>query len=447
MPGGNKQAISGQVENQESISSIQNGEDVLKDNEIDEICESIEIDEILREDALVKDSPELQDLKTTEDNEQTETEHDENQLEEISDDFLEQSIPEEDYGEIATGAEEELQPTVKSKKKKSMLKRILLRAGMCLMTFIIIIVVGFFSAVAVINYGPSVHARDLFVVSMMETSAAKFLATWYFSGDKVKEILANNTVVPSEETTDTGLVNIDKETNPKFDKNKIEVVSVSGDTYKGQMMIINDPSRLFVGTSGVYGKEMKGKPLIDMVKENKAIAGINAGGFEDANGEGNGGTPTGIVISKGELKYGNLTATYDLMGFDKDNRLIVGKMTGQEAVSKGLRDAVFFGPSLIINGVPSEVKGTGGGLNPRTAIGQRADGAILLLVVDGRQANSIGALYQDLIAELIKFGAVNAYNLDGGSSSELIYQGKRISTCASLYGARPLPTSILVRGE
>ena len=126
-----------------------------------------------------------------------------------------------------------------------------------------------------------------------------------------------------------------------------------------------------------------------------------------------------IVMSEGTLRYGSLTESYDLIGFDNNNVFVIGNMTGQQAVDRGIRDAVSFGPFLILNGTPLEVSGMGGGLNPRTAIGQRADGAVLLLIIDGRQAHSLGASMNDLINEMLDFGAVNAANLDGGGSTVL----------------------------
>ena len=211
------------------------------------------------------------------------------------------------------------------------------------------------------------------------------------------------------------------------------------------MMVVNDPSRVIVGTSGTYGSSYAGKTVQDMIIENGGIAGTNGGGFEDANGVGNGGTPLGIVIAGGQLKWGSTTKTYEVIGFDSNNKLVVGNMTGQEALDMGVRDAISFGPILIVNGEPTEVTGSGGGLNPRTAIGQRADGAVLLLVIDGRQANSLGANYGDLINVMTEYGAVNAANLDGGSSSLLVYNNEVISTCASLYGPRKMPTCIVVK--
>lgn len=339
-----------------------------------------------------------------------------------------------------------VEATFTQPKKKRRLLKFVLRSFLCLFTLLIVLIGGAFGAVAVVNYGPSQSARDLFVMSVMETSAAKFLATWYFSDEEINAIIANNSVEKTTEVTNTDLVVINNiVTDPEFDKNKIEIVDVEGATFKGKMMVINDPSRVSVGTCPNYGDGYFGTTLAQMIKDTESIGGANGGGFDDTNGKGTGAIPLGIVFSNGELKWGELGYSYEVIGFDDDNKLIVGYMTGQQAIDKNIRDAVSFGPLLIVNGEPVEVSGTGGGLNPRTAIGQKADGTVLLLVIDGRQANSLGASYSDLIDVFLQFGAVNAGNLDGGSSSHMIYQDEIVTQMSSLYGARKMPTSILVK--
>ncbi len=119
-------------------------------------------------------------------------------------------------------------------------------------------------------------------------------------------------------------------------------------------------------------------------------------------------------------------------------------MTGQQAVDKEFRDAVTFGPALVVNGEAVSTVGTGGGLNPRTAIGQRADGAVLLLVIEGRQTASLGATFLDLIEIMLDFDAVNAANLDGGMSSSMAYEGEEILNNCSIKGPRDMPTAFVV---
>ena len=177
------------------------------------------------------------------------------------------------------------------------------------------------------------------------------------------------------------------------------------------------------------------------------MAAVNGGGSSDSGGVGNGGKPLGLVISEGKLlnKASSNEDHNTVVGFNKDNKLIIGKMTSAEAEKKGLRDALSFGPALVVNGKGAEVRGASSGLNPRTAIGQRADGAVLMLVIDGRQASSLGATYSDLIKVMVEYGAVNAINLDGGSSSLMYYRGNYLNNGVVLTGSREMPTAFIVR--
>ena len=310
--------------------------------------------------------------------------------------------------------------------------------------------------------GPSKRAKELFVMSVRETSAVGFLADWFCTPEEIEQIELSKQAVVTDEV-DTSLIVIDKKptedtdnqnkkvTDKKEDEKEkepeepIEIINVSGSTYKGLMMIVKDPSRVKVGTSSAtYSSDVPGKRVEEMIANYGAVAGINAGGFDDPQGYGNGGIPLGIVISEGEFKYGNLDSSYELIGLNKDNVLIAGTMTARRALETGIRDAVSFGPILVLNGESTQAS-QGGGLNPRTAIGQRSDGAILLLVIDGRQSSSLGASYADLAEIMIEYGAVNAANLDGGSSSVMYYKGELLNSCASLSGPRRMPTCILVQ--
>ena len=205
---------------------------------------------------------------------------------------------------------------------------------------------------------------------------------------------------------------------------------------------------------GVSG-EFKGEPgmqLTDLVQKYDGIAGINAGGFEDNGGRGDGGLPHGLVIYDGELVYGNESMNYNVIGLDYNGLLHVGTMRGSEALEKEIRWGVSFvthdglSSSLIING---EVltSNLGSGVNPRTAIGQRADGALLLLVLDGRSIDTLGATLEDVCSIMLEYGAVNVGNLDGGSSSVMVYGDEIINNCASVTGPRRIPTAFIVTGD
>ena len=213
-------------------------------------------------------------------------------------------------------------------------------------------------------------------------------------------------------------------------------------------MIIKDPSRLFVGTVPTF-TQGDGMVVAELAKKYNAIAGINGGEFVDGDTTYT-AMPVGLVMTNGNIVNGNKDSVYHVTGVTKDNILVVGNMSGQQAINMGVRDCVSIsnsiGPFLIINGVAQEVEGSGGGINPRTAIGQRADGSIILLVVDGRQANSLGASFADLLYIMQQNGAVNASTMDGGTSTQMYYNGEVINIPYSPTGPRRCPTSFLIGG-
>ena len=137
-----------------------------------------------------------------------------------------------------------------------------------------------------------------------------------------------------------------------------------------------------------------------------------------------------------------------LLGFNNDNKLVLTKESPSSAIANGMRDAVDFGPFLIVNGKASFVKGNGGwGYAPRSAIGQRADGIVLLLVIDGRQVSSAGADMGDLVDIFQRYGAVNAANLDGGTSSSMTLNGEFITKPMNgnfVSKTRPVPDAWIV---
>lgn len=227
-----------------------------------------------------------------------------------------------------------------------------------------------------------------------------------------------------------------------------EFIEINEPLFRGKMLKIRDASRVYVGVAGPLGLPTSyGRQISDIVADYGAIAAVNANGFVDPDGTGNGGLPVGIVISEGELCYGDLYSYYDICGFDKENKLHVGWMTGQQAVEAGIRDAACFGPALIKDGEKQDMSGRLGGYNPRTVVGQLEDGTVVLLLIEGRMFTSIGITYPQLIDYCYDLGMVNASNMDGGASSVMYYGGEQATIVSTLYGARNMPDCWLVAPE
>lgn len=205
----------------------------------------------------------------------------------------------------------------------------------------------------------------------------------------------------------------------------VDIVEVTNAIFKGKMIVVSDPSKVVL--SSTKKLRVEGEPLATLIKNVGGIGGINAAGYKDAGWVGNGGHPNGLVISRGKTL--NPKSWRTTVGFNKKNKLIVGNYTSAQLKKLKLRDAVEFTPALIINGKPQLSYGSNAatGIHPRTAIGQRKDGAVILLTIDGRQTGSVGASNYDCMNVLLENGCVNACNLDGGHSSYMMWRKKFIN--------------------
>lgn len=346
-----------------------------------------------------------------------------------------------------------------AKSKWKALGKFFSRTLIVLLSTVLVLVLFLLGVMGVLIKGPSRQAEKLFVLSTHETSAIYWLPRIFLSEEQMDAIINpplpeaepekvdTFTELPYEdgrvESTEVTVQVPNQEELSQTDL--IEIVDVRGSTFKGKMMIVHDPSLVVFGTLNTYGDGVIGLTLTEFIERYGAIGGTNAGGFYDPNGGGTGGIPDGLVIRDGKLAWGNPGSFYKcVIGFDANYVMHVGDMTGQEALDLGIVSAVSFanGPVLVQNG---ELKpNLGGGMNPRTFIGQRADGAVLLIVVEGRRPDSLGATYDDIAKVMYDNGAINAGNLDGGSSSVMYYEGEAITHSASVIGMRELPTCVLV---
>ena len=216
---------------------------------------------------------------------------------------------------------------------------------------------------------------------------------------------------------------------------KIEGTTIGADYhYEGYMAIIYDPSRVTLAKSSGAGTDEEtsyGETLATISRKNGAKVAINGGGFYDPFWSSNGGIPHGTTIIDGKLDtyYAPGMDEGGIIGFNKDNKMVLKKMSAEQALSEGIRDAVEWGPYLIVDGHNYFEKTTWYTWTcGRTAIGQRLDGIVLFLVIDGLQDHSKGASYADVAAIMQKYGAVNAANLDGGTSTSMTVDHQYINS-------------------
>lgn len=339
------------------------------------------------------------------------------------------------------------------KKKKGKAKKIL-------KALISLFVLGVASGLFLL-YGPISSFRSWYITSAMTTMHHQYLATWFYSAETINEVLDKNKVIEVSGVTDTSQISIvdqnkiDEEVKTyaneyeravlERDKNHPEykIIDIEGKGYSGYLAVVYDASKIHTLVTSKLN--VSGQYVTTMAQNSKAVLAINGGGFEDLNHNSTGGSPLGLTYARGKRitnkSYGGAGG---LIGFDTDNKLVLGRMTAAEAEKKNIRDAVTCGPFLIINGETSKVVGNGGwGTAPRTAIGQRKDGIVLMLVVDGRQFKKPGADMDDLIEVMKRYGAYNASALDGGTSSVMVENYKVINDPIDSTGAhktRPIAT-------
>lgn len=316
----------------------------------------------------------------------------------------------------------------------------------------IIIFLGI-STPLVLFFGPYENTRKVFISTLLGTRHA-YLLTDFISQEKINEILGINK--DSEESKEGTTDNIET------DLNKIKVKYTSGneitrydihtDRYTGYILEIKNPLGVKVAMTKYLGK--MGQKTSDMAEEHNAIAAINGGSFVDKSSDGTlyagtGAEPGGFVISGGKVIYPKTNIkrnnVENVIAFTKEGQLIVGDHTLDELLKLGVQEAMCFRrPNIIINGQRQVKDKMSDGLNPRTAVGQKEDGTVIFLVIDGRKITAPGASLYDVQQIMLDRGAINAGALDGGYSSTMYYKGEVINSPNAWDGERSVATAFYV---
>jgi exopolysaccharide biosynthesis protein len=327
------------------------------------------------------------------------------------------------------------------KRKKQNNKKVSIKTVLSFLVIELIITICTFPFLLL--YGPFENAKRTYVGAAMGSMKNQYLATCFLSNEKIESIIGKTGLESGDETTDVNEVKI-----PEVKDDSIEPYYIADNPkYKGYYLVIKDSTRVKIGISSKLEKE--GETTSEIAENNGAIAAVNGGAFIDKSSvewTGTGAFPDGIVVSNGKKVWNSLVpnSKTDLFGITKEGKLIVGKYSENQLKGLGVQEALSFGPTLIVNGKMCDIT-IDGGIAPRTAIGQRKDGAIILMVIDGRSLTSLGATYKEVQEILFKLGAINAINLDGGKSTTMYYEGQIINTPSNSMGERTIPTTVIVK--
>ncbi len=349
--------------------------------------------------------------------------------------------------------------------KQKMIWKYIGRVFACLGAFLLALIIVLLISLNMLCSKSFPSVQQTFVTTILETGQLKFLASWFLSPEEIQEIVDMNSMKELNAEVDADLIQSGNlQGADETEGEPIEIVEVAGATFTGTMMIVKDPSRVSLAT--IYPWKEMGVTLDTLVNDNGAIGGINGGLYNSNNNSG--GKPYGVIVSNGEIQY-NKPQEFPglvLIGFTEENILQIIDISEMNAsdveqlvADMKIRDAVTFQEEasdrnnhfvqLIINNEAREMNGMGSGLNPRTAIGQRADGAVLMFVTDGRgKSGHLGASSGDLIEVMSQFKAVNAANLDGGSSSCMYYDGEYLMSSVTFYydnSSWRLPAGFIVK--
>ncbi|MDD6467711.1 MAG: phosphodiester glycosidase family protein [Erysipelotrichaceae bacterium] len=313
-----------------------------------------------------------------------------------------------------------------------------------------------------VAYGPFSYVRDLFVTTAMSTMSHKYFANVLYSTETIQNILATNVTLEPDEIMDTNAIQIgniqetqvyssiyEEQVLKRDEGNDLyKVIRLDENGYKGYVTFVYDPTKIQLAVTRYLGDI--GEYVTTMAKRTNAAVAINGGGFLDYGGNGSGGQAAGYIIQNGKVVWSRKRGGRwggGTVGFNQEGVMILTKKRGKDAIKEGVYNGVDFGPFLIVNGKHAEVSGNGGwGINPRTVIGQRKDGIVVMLTVDGRSSSSLGIGLGTAIEIMERYDVYNAANMDGGASTVLAIEGKLMNkpVAYTVTGEREVPTAWVV---
>ena len=219
-------------------------------------------------------------------------------------------------------------------------------------------------------------------------------------------------------------------------KNGILAVRIREELFRGVLILAKYPDRLSCAAAENWGIE--GQTAGQIAAAHGALVAMTASGFRDSEKEGT--AQTGAAMCGG-VPYGeHLKPGYKRIELRGDDRLYV--VDAPDEFHPDCTDASEWSPALIVDGQTVVTKEDHyNARNPRCCLGQTADGTVLMLCIEGRYLDSLGATAPECAEVLARYGAYQAMNLDGGTSAILWYDGRYITRCSDpdRPEGRPLP--------
>lgn len=318
------------------------------------------------------------------------------------------------------------------------------KKGLSWLTILILLVDIIARVCFYIVYGPNESIREWYIQTAISTGQHKYLAYIFYDSETINEVLNKNRITYVDDTTDPDLIKIVENPNTGVYANAYEreilehdpdmnykVITIDENGIYGWITVIYQPQRLNL----VVTNTTQGEFITEFSDRFNATVAINAGGFnltEDYTRYN-----LGSIILDGKI-FKNTGAKETLVCMTNEGKLLLLNTTITEAAKYDLKWALYFEPFFIVNGVQTKY-GEGsnpGGLQPRTAIGQRADGIVLLLTIEGRGGNgSRGANFREMTELFDRYSCINAANLDGGGSTMLAINGELMNEPISYQGA------------
>ena len=295
-------------------------------------------------------------------------------------------------------------------------------------------------------YGPNKNFRNTLISTAMVTKTHQYIAYTFYSEETVKKVLEANSYTPISDKIDLSKIKFDTEEDDTYDNEydkEIKTRDPGNDLYKylkvkvgnydAHLVAIYDPSKVELITTKTFNTGHGAERVPKMCARLGGVVCINGGMFADPDGWGS-DIPLGYLIKDGKVIWSDSNDEAELIGFTEDHKLFLTVDTAEGAIKNGMKDALQFGPFLIVNGKQMSYNSESGGYDraARVAIAQRKDGIVLFLVTEG--VHTKGPNLKEVTELLAKYGAYNAANLDGGTSSQLVINGELVNKPMNVYG-------------